>query len=292
MGKRSTTLEEQISKMKQRGIIFSDEEKAKENLLDIGYFRLGYYCFPFEKTYPQKKNRTHEYKTGTLFDDIITLYYFDVDLRNLLCKVINRIEINFRTYLIYTVSNKYKNDPIWFVNRLIVDNVFVDSFDNKVYNQKFKEIKVIKCHHLNHTSDKYAPAWKTIEYMTFGAILKLYKNLKDINLKLDIAKYYGFRSAKIFENNIETIILIRNSCAHSNVLFDLRTPKSIIDGPAGKLGINKNKLFGAIEIIKYMIGKVSKHREQDLINGLDIILKESRSSSVNKIIKTCSGLLT
>ena len=31
-------------------------------------------------------------------------------------KYINRIEINFRTYLTYFVSNKYNESPTWFVD--------------------------------------------------------------------------------------------------------------------------------------------------------------------------------
>ena len=51
--KKATTIDEQIAKLLSRGMVIDDVEKAKENLLDIGYFRLGFYWFPFEKTYPQ-----------------------------------------------------------------------------------------------------------------------------------------------------------------------------------------------------------------------------------------------
>ena len=66
--KKATTVEEQIKKLLSRGMIIEDEDKAKENLLDIGYYRLGFYWFPFEKTYPRKVKRNHEYKEGTKFD--------------------------------------------------------------------------------------------------------------------------------------------------------------------------------------------------------------------------------
>lgn len=36
---------------------FPNEEKAKEILLDIGYYRLGFYWFPYERTYPAKNDR-------------------------------------------------------------------------------------------------------------------------------------------------------------------------------------------------------------------------------------------
>lgn len=119
--KRATTIDEQIAILRNRGLIIANEQKAKEHLLDIGYFRLGFYCFPFEKDYPQKVNRTHIYNEGTIFEDVVKLYYFDFDLRNLLMRYINRIEINFRTYLTYSVSNKYKDSPTWFADPAIMN---------------------------------------------------------------------------------------------------------------------------------------------------------------------------
>lgn len=58
----ATNIDEQIALLEQRGMSIADKEKARECLLDIGYFRLGFYWFPFEKTYPRKTNRTHEFK--------------------------------------------------------------------------------------------------------------------------------------------------------------------------------------------------------------------------------------
>ena len=97
--KYATTLDEQVEILKTRGLVINDEEKAKEVLLDIGYYRFGAYLFPFEKKYPSKKNRDHIYKDGANFLDALDLYYFDCDLRRLLMKYLNRIEVNIRTYI-------------------------------------------------------------------------------------------------------------------------------------------------------------------------------------------------
>lgn len=113
--KKATTVDEQIEKLKSRGMTITDENKAKEVLLDVGYYRLGYYWFPFEKTYPRKENRSHEFKNGTCFEYALKLYYFDFDLRNIFLRYISRIEINFRTRVIYLVSNKYKDNPYWYL---------------------------------------------------------------------------------------------------------------------------------------------------------------------------------
>lgn len=37
--KTATSVVEQIAKLRERGVIIDDEEKAKEILLDIGYYR-------------------------------------------------------------------------------------------------------------------------------------------------------------------------------------------------------------------------------------------------------------
>ena len=85
--KQASTVEQQIEKLKRGGMLMDiPEEKVKEILSDIGHFRLGFYYFPFETTYPEKKNRQHKYCEGTKFSDAVALYYFDVDLRNILLK--------------------------------------------------------------------------------------------------------------------------------------------------------------------------------------------------------------
>ena len=188
--KKATNIEDQLEKLKTRGMIIDNEKKAKENLLDIGYYRLGFYWFPFEKTYPRKNNRTHDYNEGTKFDFAIKLYYFDFDFRNLLLRYISRIEINFRTRLIYLASNKYENDPFWYINPDIVNKEFIDSllFQNALKDAS-KESN-IKLDLKNHKRD-YAPAWKLIEHLTFGVVIKLYYNIKDGELRHDISVGYG-----------------------------------------------------------------------------------------------------
>jgi len=102
MGFKATTIEQQIEKLKDRNMVMDlGEEKAKEILLDIGYYRLGFYWNPFEI------DKEHNLKELTKFSDVVKLYYLDSDLKHILYKALNRIEINFKTQLIYHVSNYY-----------------------------------------------------------------------------------------------------------------------------------------------------------------------------------------
>ena len=40
--KKAYTIEQQIARLKSNGMTFDNEEKAKEILLDVGYYRLGF----------------------------------------------------------------------------------------------------------------------------------------------------------------------------------------------------------------------------------------------------------
>lgn len=189
MAKQATTIEEQITLLKDRGMDIPDEKKASEILMDIGFYRLGFYAFPFEESFPELTNRTHKYNDNTTFTDVVDLYYFDYDLRKILTYYLNRIEVNLRTFITYTISNHYKNSPTWFVDSDIMKSQYVAVFEDKVY-KTIRENPVIKRHHTKYINDRYAPAWKTIEFMTLGNICSLFSNLKDTNLQRSIAQHY------------------------------------------------------------------------------------------------------
>jgi len=140
MGNIATTIEQQIAKLKERGMVLDlPSEKIKEVLLDIGYYRLGFYWNPFEV------DEVHNFKEGTRFSTILKLYYMDVDLRHLLIKFINRIELSFRTKIIYYVSNINRVSPTWFVDTKVMDATFIKNFD-LYYNDEFKKNNVIAKH--------------------------------------------------------------------------------------------------------------------------------------------------
>ena len=292
MGVKATTFEEQIQLLRSRGMVINNEEKAKEVLSDIGYYRLGFYWFPMEIDYPNKNNRNHLFKDTADFDDAVRLYYFDFKLRNILLKYLSRIEISFKTSLIYFVSNRYDSHPTWFVNPIIVNRSFIQNFDVEVYNSKFKNNKVISRHHKKYINDKYAPAWKTLEFMTLGGVISLYTSLNNNDLKRKIASIYNINRVEVFENYIILIRDIRNVCAHGNILYDFAPIRSIRKGPALMTDVvNNQNLRGAYKIIEYMIKQISVNRYNDLRNEIRSLLeKYSDFEGVENIIKNISGL--
>ena len=282
MGNIATTIEEQIQILKDRGLIIKDENKAKHKLLDIGYYRLGFYSFYFQ-------NKNHQFYENIDFQDLINLYYFDTNLKHLLLKFITRIEINFRTKLIYFASNEYPKNPTWFADPKIVDKNFVKDLP-LFYNNKFKKNnKTIKFHHKNHINDKYAPAWKTIEFFTLGSILSLYKSLKDPKLKTKISLQYGIKSPKTFINFLDTIRFIRNISAHGGVLFDYHLPNEVINTSLVPVN-NKEKYapYTAIRVILYMMKEISKNHYDNHENDIKTLFEYHRNDcKISKIISDC-----
>ncbi len=288
MAKFATDIEEQITLLESRGMTINDKEKAKECLLDIGYFRLGFYWFPFEESYPRKVNRTHKFKEGTSFDYVIQLYYFDCDLRNIFLKYINRVEINFRTKLIYYASNRYKQDRFWYQDSKYVNKVFLeDDIMTKAMKDASKEDVII--HDMKTHKRNVSPAWKAMEFFSFGATILLYDNLKEGPLKCEISNLYGISSPNNFLSYIDTVRKLRNYCAHGKVLYDKNLPEAISNGPLGYLGNSKTQLFGAYRVLEYLLGCVSQNRAEDMRQEVKSLFDSLLDDVVKSIILQNSG---
>jgi abortive infection bacteriophage resistance protein len=288
MGKIATNIKIQIKNLKERNLIidFKDEE-VKDFLLDIGYYRLGFYWHHFEI------DDDHNFIIGTKLSDIIALYYLDVDLRNILLKYLNRIEINFRTKVVYYLSNKYKNSPSWFADNNIVQNSFIQSTAwkksmlSRVYTKEFiKNNKTLKKHHLNNPSDNYAPAWKTLEFFTFGVLLNLFKNIKDEDIKKRVTESLGVSNINKFENLMSTVVLLRNICSHGDVLYDFKTPRGLSVIPNFDFdGSDRSSLNATIKVISYFLEHISVNRKNDFLKEIDdLFLKNCNNDVLKKII--------
>ncbi len=288
MSKRATTVQEQIALLKSRGMSIPDDHKAEEVLLDIGFYRLGFYAFPFEKSFPNLNNRSHEYKPNTSFTDVLDLYYFDYDLRKILTYYLNRIEVNLRTYITYTVSNYYKESPTWFVDSSVMKSNYILDFEDKVY-RTIRENPVIKRHHNKYINDRFAPAWKTVEFMTLGNLCSLFNHLKDNNLKISIAKHYQC-GLGVFINYMETIRVIRNSCAHGSCIYNISLAKAIRSSKyVSVTGNIRHNIRGIISVVRYILGTVSVNRQNDLDKEISDLLDKPRSQFAKLIIEQCTG---
>ena len=84
------TLDEQIENLKSLGLIIENEEYAKKILNDISYFRLiKAYSLGF-------KPKNGKYEEGVTFEQIVELYLFNANFRQVTFAEIEKIEVNVR----------------------------------------------------------------------------------------------------------------------------------------------------------------------------------------------------
>lgn len=289
MGNKATNTNVQIEKLKGRGLNLDYEDaKIKEFLLDIGYYRLGFYWYHFEI------DEDHNFAPESKLSDVIALYYLDVDLRTILLKYLNRIEIHFRTKVVYYVSNKFKEIPAWFADDSIINNSFIHSTPyktsmlNRVYTPDYiNNNKTLKKHHLNNSADTYAPAWKTLEFFTFGVLLNLFKNIKDEDIKKRVTESMGILNISKFENLMSAVVLIRNICSHGDVLYDFNTPRGLSVIPGIEfVNSDRNSLNACLKVIAYFLKHISENREEDFLNDIKFLFeKNSKNAVIENIIK-------
>lgn len=284
MGDKVHSIAAQIAKFKERELDLScyEEDKLKEILLDIGYYRLGFYCY----YYIDKK--TAKFSPDVKISDIINLYYLDIDLKYLLLKYINRIEINFRTKLIYYISMKYKDNPTWYIDEEIMNLEYIEDFKNHIYTGKFKNDNVgLRKHHAKYLEVDFAPAWKVFEYLTFGSILTIFTNIKDDKVKQIICDKYDIKHLSKLIQLLNTVRLVRNICAHSGVLFDYSLPKSISTIP--QINFNngdRNSLDTCIKVIGFFMNTISKNRYNDFNKEIkDFFDQRKKDPVLEKVIK-------
>lgn len=219
--KGAITIEQQIALLKQRGLIIENDAEAEHFLSHISYYRLAGYWWPF-----LQDKAAHIFKPGSYFRDVISLYEFDRKLRLLLFKVIERIEISLRSKLIYHLSHEF--GPWWFQQTELFINVRELAITLALLDEEINRSKetFIKEHRKRYKDDgRFPPAWKSLELTSFGALSKLYGNLKPSCRSKDrISAEFGTVNHAYLPSWLQSITQIRNHCAHHNRLWNRNLP--------------------------------------------------------------------
>lgn len=255
---QARTVQEQIALLEERNLRIENKAYAEKKLLDIGFFRIGLYGIPFERAYPSKKDRSHIMRDGTRFEDIVQLYEFDGQLRAIYLKYLSFIETNFRTKVTYLASTAFVEEPVWFISTKYMTEAYVKGFDTRVYNEAFKNISAIADYHKRFIHERYAPAWKTLEFMSFGAVIHLFSSIKSEEVRRRIIACYGMRSEMVFVEYMRALLNVRNLCAHAKELYDYRLPKGIPKGPATPYSASVRHGLPTIQgIVYYLLREMS-----------------------------------
>ena len=143
--KQPINVDEQVALLQNRGLVIEDIATAKLQLRNISYFRIASYL-----RYMEEDRQFHHYKLGSTFEQAIDLYLFDKELRQLIFKAIQDIEISLRTKMIQIFSMEH--GAFWFMDASLFKNA--DFYEGCLDNIK-KEVSRSNEDFIKEHSEKY-----------------------------------------------------------------------------------------------------------------------------------------
>lgn len=244
--------------LKQRGLVFGDEIKAEHYLSNISYYRLRAYTYPFQ----DNKNPNHPFIVPVTFEEVISLYVFDRQLRLLIFDAVEKIEIALRTQIIHQYS--IKHGAFWHVNTALYRNSlgFAKQLTSLQEEIDRSPETFISHYKKTYTNPPEPPCWMSLEVASMGLLSKIFQNLKISPEKKAIAKHFGISDVFIFENWLFCFCNIRNICAHHGRVWNRRLVKITLPYNTSSLYISDlnvypNKLYATISSIQYVINIIS-----------------------------------
>lgn len=257
--KTSTTIEQQIALLKNRGLEINDDDKAKFHLDNISYYRLSAYLLS-SQVY---NDPAHNYMPWAKFNDVIKLYVFDRELRLIIIDAIERIEVSIRCKLISEYCSRHGNN--WYEDPTLFTSIDLFNATKVKIKSELKRAKELFTVHYygKYTNPVNPPAWMALEVLSFGTLSSLYKNLKLGDAKKEVAKKFGVKT-QILESWLEHLAYVRNVCAHHNRLWNrIMTVKPMIptntsfQWSSSDIPLRNDKLYSTMVIIGYMLNRVS-----------------------------------
>lgn len=261
-------IEEQIDNLKEIGLIIDDIEYAKSFLNDVSYFRLI-------KAYSLGlKPKNSDYYKGITFEEIVQLYLFNANFRQLLFAQIEKIEVNLRCRISNYFSIKYGvlgyKDADNFVNGIYY-NDFVEDMEKEINrNSKAPFVKNFKTNYENGDIPFYA----LVELFSFGTLSKFYKNMKNTDKKA-IASSFGIGYTYL-ESWIENIAFVRNICAHYGRVYNVNLSKTpILYKQYIADGISNLRVFATLLCMKHIL-KNDNHWK-DFVDQIELLFEKYTS---------------
>jgi len=150
------------------------------------------------------------------FEQIVELYLFNANFRQLIFPEIEKVEIN---------DEIKRNSKAPFV-------------------RNFRE---------NYVGGQL-PIYALVEVFSFGTLSKFFKNMTNMDKK-SIASTFGV-GYTYFESWLESISYVRNICAHYGRIYNAKLSKTpILYKEYSSAGIGNNRIFGVLLCLKYLLKK-------------------------------------
>lgn len=285
--KPALTPAQQLALLEERGLEVNDHERA-QRLLEVNtLFRLSPYMRPFQYS----DDAGHRFRPGSGLADILHVYRFDSQLRQLMMVAIERIEVAIRACISNIMAPQYGSH--WHVERAAFNKGYdyarlLDELGKTLREERKKfakeagqinksqaseEIKQQRIE--NRKRDNYSryyaltynepamlPCWAAMEELSLGSISHLYQGIARDKDRKRIARRFELPQS-VLQSWLHTLTFVRNICAHHARLWnrELGIPPAWpghLDNLSGHAGQRlPRRIFTVVMMLSYMMQQIS-----------------------------------
>jgi abortive infection bacteriophage resistance protein len=248
---------DQLAKLKQRGLVIRDEAAFLDLLEKKSYFRLSGYWYPLLS---DKVN--HVFKPGASFKDAYDIYLFDRNLRQLVVKELEKIEIAIRAKMIYVFSHQF--GPYWYTDSSLFKNNHKHTSTLSKISEEYQrsDAQFINAFRKKY-SDSLPPSWTAFEIISFGSISRLFAQIKPGKSKREVGEHFGLDDNTL-ASWLHGLVYVRNVCAHHSRLWNrvMRIQPSIPLTPKNhwlsNRNVQNNKAYYILSMILYLLNSIDE----------------------------------
>jgi abortive infection bacteriophage resistance protein len=269
--KPALTISDQIKLYQSRGLLISNPAFAASKLSAISYYRLSGYA----RYFTQIGDRSHGFIPGTTFEQIVTLYSFDKELRLLILDAIESIEVAVRTAINNVMSTKYT--PHWLEKReyfkesaifshkklkIMIEKAIGKRKDGE--KDKLTQDIIFKSYYQKYHSPELPPCWMIAEAMSLGTWSFIYQNLRNKPNRQEIATIFKI-PPKVLDSWLHCLTILRNLCAHHAIVWRRIYPVTprIIYKKHPKIAISKSEdqswnrlIYQQLAVLSYLLKSI------------------------------------
>jgi abortive infection bacteriophage resistance protein len=214
--KRPLTIDEQLDRLIAHGVTIESSEFAKAFLSHNNYYRISGYALQF-----RDPNNPDDYISGTKFNDIVGIYNFDAELRNILKKYLDVFELYSRTQIAHhfslAKSVKPPHDGHYDPNNFYVKSSHREIIDSAEKGTAHYADSLFVKHHIKKYNSRM-PLWVIVELLSFSDLSKLYSAMFYSEQELIADQMQTVRDT--LKNHLHCLANLRNKVAHSARLYN------------------------------------------------------------------------
>ena len=208
--KEFKTIDEQLDILKSRGLTIEDTAKAAKFLYRNNYYRVSGYSLTL---------RNHDvFSKSVTFQNIIDIYSFDYELRHILLKYLEIIEVQFKSIYAYEFTKVYGAtgylNEQYFTNQDKYQKIMVKAEEQK--NKRLTHEAYLK--HFIEELKQDLPLWAYVDLLTIADISILY-SISTEAIQTSVSSNFNV-PYKILSKFMHSMTIVRNLCAHGSRLYN------------------------------------------------------------------------